>query len=238
MVRSHRYLITVSIILLVVIVSSIVVFQYEAYLFMSFFILLSLMYPFFARFELKTIETREVVLLAVLAAIAAVSRVPFAGLPSVQPTSFVIIMTGLVFGAESGFIVGAIAALVSNIFLGQGPWTPWQMYAWGMMGMSAGLLRNQVWMATLWGKTIFGFIWGFVFGWFMNIWIIVSNISGFSWAFVIGVYVTSVSHDLAHALSNVFFILVFSSSWLRMMERFKRKYGLLDSELKIKNTHP
>lgn len=186
------------------------------------------MLPFFARFEIRQIETREIVIIAVLAALAAVGRVPFAGIPSVQPTSFVIIMTGLVFGAESGFIVGAIAAIVSNIFLGQGPWTPWQMYAWGMMGMTAGLLRNRKWMASMWGKSVFGFAWGYIFGWFMNIWIIVSNVSGFSWAFVVGVYASSVKHDLAHALSNVFFLVLFSASWLRIMERFKVKYGLLD----------
>lgn len=208
-------------------VTSIGLFKYSAYLLVSFIILASLMLPFFARFEIRQIEGREVVILAVLAALAAIGRVPFAGLPSVQPTSFVIIMTGLVFGAESGFIVGAIAALVSNVFLGQGPWTPWQMYAWGMMGMTAGILRNRKWMASMWGKSTFGFVWGFLFGWFMNVWIIVSNMSGFSWAFVIGIYAASVKHDLAHALSNVVFLVLFSASWLRIMKRFKKKYRLL-----------
>lgn len=228
MARSNFYLTVVSIVIFIVLFSSIALFKYDAYLLVSFIILASLMLPFFARCEIRQMETREIVILAVLAALAAVGRVPFAGLPSVQPTSFVIIMTGLVFGAESGFIVGAIAAIVSNIFLGQGPWTPWQMYAWGMMGMTAGLLRNRAWMTTLWGKSIFGFVWGYVFGWFMNLWIVVSNISGFSWAFVVGVYASSVKHDLAHALSNVFFLVLFSASWLRIMERFKLKYGLLN----------
>ncbi|WP_339254727.1 ECF transporter S component [Sporosarcina sp. FSL W8-0480] len=188
------------------------------------------MLPFFARFEIKSISGREVVILAMLAAIAAVGRVPFAGIPSVQPTSFVIIIAGLVFGAESGFIVGAVAAIVSNFFLGQGPWTPWQMYAWGMMGMSAGLLRNTWWMKKVWGKCIFGFIWGYLFGWFMNMWIIVSNLESLSWEFFVGIYISSVGHDLAHSLSNVFFLLVFSASWLRILERFKRKYGLLGED--------
>lgn len=228
MAQHRRYLIIVSSFIFILLVTSIGLFKYSAYLLVSFIILVSLMLPFFARFEVHKIEGREVVILAVLAALAAVGRVPFAGLPSIQPTSFVIIMTGLVFGAESGFIVGAVAAIVSNIFLGQGPWTPWQMYAWGMMGMTAGLLRNSNWMATMWGKSIFGFVWGFLFGWFMNLWIIVSNISGFSWAFVVGIYAASVKHDLAHALSNVFFLVLFSASWLRIMERFKVKYGLLN----------
>ncbi|WP_301107592.1 ECF transporter S component [Sporosarcina sp.] len=184
--------------------------------------------PFFARFEWKEVAGREVVLLAMLAAIAAVGRVPFAGLPSVQPTSFIIIMAGLVFGAESGFIVGAVAAIVSNFFLGQGPWTPWQMYAWGMMGMSAGFLHNTWWMKKLWGKLIFGFIWGYLFGWFMNMWIIVSNMEALSWEFFAGIYISSIYFDLAHALSNVFFLLVFGASWIKILQRIQRKYGLLE----------
>lgn len=229
MARSNNYLAIVSIVLLILLVASIVVFHYKAYLLLSLLMLACIMVPFFIRFEWREVAGREIVLLAMLAAIAAVSRVPFAGLPSVQPTSFIIIMAGLVFGAESGFIVGAVAAIVSNFFLGQGPWTPWQMYAWGMMGMSAGLLRNLWWMKTLWGKSMFGFVWGYVFGWFMNLWIIVGNIEAFSWEYFIGIYVSSIYFDLAHALSNVFFLVVFGASWIKILQRVQRKYGLLST---------
>jgi len=225
-----RYLTIVAIVILFLLVLSIVLFNYRAYLLLSFIIMGLTMIPFFSRFEVRKISSREIVILAILAAIAAVSRVPFAPLPSVQPTSFVIIITGLVFGAESGFIVGAVAAIVSNIFLGQGPWTPWQMYAWGMIGMAAGLFRNTWWMKQMWGKLLFGFVWGYLFGWFMNLWIIVSAIENFTWEFFISIYVASIYFDLAHALSNVFFLLVFSSSWIRILQRFKRKYGLLPLE--------
>lgn len=225
-----RYLTIVAIVILFLLVLSIVLFNYRAYLLLSFIIMGLTMILFFSRFEVRKISSREIVILAILAAIAAVSRVPFAPLPSVQPTSFVIIITGLVFGAESGFIVGAVAAIVSNIFLGQGPWTPWQMYAWGMIGMAAGLFRNTWWMKQMWGKLLFGFVWGYLFGWFMNLWIIVSAIENFTWEFFISIYVASIYFDLAHALSNVFFLLVFSSSWIRILQRFKRKYGLLPLE--------
>lgn len=228
MVRSRNYLISVSVVLLILLVASIVLFHYRAYLLLSFIMIACIMLPFFARFEWKEVAGREVVLLAMLAAIAAVGRVPFAGLPSVQPTSFIIIIAGIVFGAESGFIVGAVAAIVSNFFLGQGPWTPWQMYAWGMMGMTAGLFRNAWWLKTVWGKCIFGFVWGYLFGWFMNMWIIVSNIEALSREFFAGIYVSSVYFDLAHALSNVFFLLVFGTSWMKILQRVQRKYGLLE----------
>lgn len=218
----------ISLIIFFLLVVSITLLKYHAYFLLSMVILACIMVPFFIRFEFRNITGREVVILAILAAIAAVGRVPFAGLPSVQPTSFVIMITGLVFGAESGFIVGAVAAIVSNIFLGQGPWTPWQMYAWGMMGMTAGLLRNIDWMNKRWVLCIFGFVWGYLFGWFMNIWIIVSNMSNISWEFIVGIYISSFYHDLAHALSNVLFIAIFSVSWIKIINRTKIKYGLFE----------
>lgn len=230
MARSRKYLLIVSAVLLALLVISIVFFHYKAYLLLSMIMIAAIMIPFFARFEWRDVGGREVVLLAMLAAIAAVGRVPFAAMPSIQPTSFIIIMAGLVFGAESGFIVGAVAAIVSNFFLGQGPWTPWQMYGWGMMGMTAGLLRNTSWMKTLWGKCTFGFIWGYFFGWIMNMWVIVGNIEAISWNYIAGIYVSSIYFDLAHALSNVFFIVVFSTSWGKILQRIQRKYGLLQEQ--------
>ncbi len=231
MANSRTYLILSSAFIFVLLIIAFIFFHYRAYLLLSFVIIACIMIPFFARFEVKEVKGREVVILAMLAAIAAVSRVPFAGLPSVQPTSFVIITAGIVFGAESGFLVGAVAAIVSNIFLGQGPWTPWQMFAWGMMGMSAGLLRGTWWMSKTWGKLVFGFLWGYLFGWIMNLWIVTSNIANFSWEFLVGIYISSFYHDLAHSLSNVFFLAVFSVSWIKILERFKRKYGLLDGKV-------
>lgn len=228
MAQSRKYLIIVSVLILIMLFLSIAVFHSHSYVLLSLLIIASIMIPFFARFEMRQITGREVVILAMLAAIAAIGRVPFASLPSIQPTSFVIIITGLVFGAESGFIVGAVAAIVSNVFLGQGPWTPWQMFAWGAMGMTAGLLRNTWLMKKMWGLSIFGFVWGYLFGWFMNMWIIVSNLESFSWEYFIGIYISSFYFDLAHGLSNVFFIVVFSAGWKKILERFKRKYGLLE----------
>lgn len=80
----------------------------------------------------------------------------------------------------------------------------------------------------MWGKVLFGFVWGYVFGWFMNGWIVMSNIENMTWEFFLSIYAASIYFDLAHGLSNVFFLVVFSASWIRIMERFKRKYGLLD----------
>ncbi len=117
----------------------------EQYLPIALLLVCASIVPFFLRYESRSLQAREIVLVAVLSAIAAVGRVPFAALPSVQPTSFVIIVSALVFGSETGFMVGAVAALVSNMFLGQGPWT-WQMFSWGMIGWTAGMLYQRGWL--------------------------------------------------------------------------------------------
>jgi energy-coupling factor transport system substrate-specific component len=209
----------------------------EHYLLASFLFVAAAILPFFLRFERKQVNTREIVLVAILASIAAVSRIPFAPLPNVQPTTFVIIVTALVFGAETGFMVGATAALVSNLFLGQGPWTPWQMFSWGMVGFSAGLLKDSWWMSKRWGQWVFGFVWGFVFGWIMNITYIFGFVGELSWQSFIAACASSAFFDLAHALSNVFFLAVFGASWMKILRRFKRKYGLLGDEA-LKNSSP
>ncbi|MGH0424526.1 MULTISPECIES: ECF transporter S component [Bacillus] len=198
------------------------------YMLSSLFLLVVIMLPFYIRFERKAFVSREIVLVAVLAAIAAVSRVPFSILPSVQPTSFVIIVSAIVFGSETGFMIGATAAIVSNIFLGQGPWTPWQMFSWGMIGFIAGLLRNTFLMRKLWGRLLYGLFVGFLFGWIMNLWGLLGFIREATWEAVISYYIASFYFDLSHAISNVVFLLLFSTSWIMILTRFKKKYGILD----------
>src|SRR5665647_1139165 len=110
----------------------------------------------------KGIKTEEIVMLSVLTAVASVGRVIFTPIPSVQPTSFIIIMTGILFGTRSGVIVAALSALLSNVFLGQGPWTIGQMVMWGAMGLTAGLMSPLLKKSIVF-RIIFGFIWGFLF---------------------------------------------------------------------------
>ncbi len=185
------------------------------------------MLPFFSRFEKKKVSAEEIVIIAVLAAIAAVSRVPFAALPSVQPASFVVIASGLVFGPQVGFMVGTTSALASNFFLGQGPWTLFQMFAWGIMGLTAGLISNSKWMKHLPGQNVFGFTCGFLFGWFMNLWFILALFESITWEVFLGAFTASFYFDLAHALSNVFFITLFLGQWQKILGRIKIKYGIL-----------
>jgi energy-coupling factor transport system substrate-specific component len=229
MARSRYILGAISILLLLVLIGLPLIAEHH-YIMMSILFIGCTFLPFMIRFERRKVSGRELVLLAVLAAVAAISRIPFASIPSVQPTTFVIIVTGIALGAESGFVVGALAALVSNLFLGQGPWTPWQMYAWGMIGLSAGFLRNTWLMRQTIGRCIFGFIAGILFGWIMNLSYIVGVFQHIDLAQMIAYYSSSFYFDLAHALSNVFFLVVFAKSWVKILLRFRKKYGLLEEK--------
>ncbi|MFA1820313.1 ECF transporter S component [Virgibacillus oceani] len=225
MARSKGFLITLSIVIFVVLVS-VPLLTARHYMIFSLLIMFVSFIPFTIRFAQQKLSSRELVMLAVLGAIAAVSRVPFSSLPSVQPTTFVVIVTGIALGPQSGFVVGLLAAIVSNLFLGQGPWTPWQMYCWGMIGLIAGLLKNRWLMKNRVGLCTYGFFMGILFGWVMNLWFIIAVIQEFDWNAILLYYSASFWFDLAHALSNVFFLFLFSVSWIRILERFKRKYGL------------
>ena len=228
--RSYKGLKTILVLFTLVLILGFTYLFEEAYLWLSFgFVFLAILI-FLVRFERRKVEPRELVLLAVLASIAAVGRIPFASIPSVQPTTFVIMMSGFVFGAESGFIIGAVAALASNMILGQGPWTPWQMAAWGLVGLSAGWLRNTKILTSKTGRIIFGIAWGYLFGWVMNLWgflSIVQSGSPFEWKAFMVYLIGSATFDTMHAVSNVIFLLLFGEVWIKILTRFKMKYGLL-----------
>ncbi len=175
----------------------------------------------------RKLEAEEVVLIAALAAIAAVGRTILAPLPSIQPVSFIVICTAAVFGWRTGALVGILAALVSNLFLGQGPWTLWQMLGWGLMGMTSGwLFYGYHHPKSI--KMAFGFIAGLIFGWIMNLWYLVSYVDAVSWTGFLVAYGTSFYMDLLHAVSNVFFIGVFADPLEKILVRVRTKYGILD----------
>src|SRR5690349_16217282 len=96
----------------------------------------------FAWYERERPSTRVLALVAALAALAALGRVAFAPLPNVKPTTDIVLLSGYVLGGAPGFVVGAVSALASNLFFGQGPWTPWQMVAWGGCGIAGAVLAR------------------------------------------------------------------------------------------------
>ncbi|MEW6172893.1 MAG: ECF transporter S component [Bacillota bacterium] len=177
----------------------------------------------FWAFEEKQVSSREIAVIAVLSALAAVSRIPFAFLPNFQPVTFIVVVSGYVFGARAGIMVGVTAALVSNFFLGQGPWTPWQMFAWGMAGATAGLLPWFPPRFERWLMISFLFFWGYLFGWIMNLWFWAAFIRPLSWQTFLATYLVSAWLDTFHAAGNVIFYLVFGERFTKILLRFRKK---------------
>ena len=178
---------------------------------------------FFFEFEAAAVGSKEIALVAMLGAVSAVLRVPFAAIPGVQPCTYLIICTGYVFGPVAGFMVGAITALVSNFFLGQGPWTPYQMLAWGLVGVTATYLRRFN-MNTKW-LVIFGIAWGYVFGWIMNIFFWASFVYPLTLRTFIVAQLSSVWFDSFHAVGNAIFLGVFGTRTISILERFKKRFN-------------
>ncbi|MBC7253794.1 MAG: ECF transporter S component [Actinobacteria bacterium] len=191
----------------------------------SLFLALVLLVILFLRFEEREYGAREVAAVGALAAVGAAGRVFFAALPGVQPATFLAVLTGYAMGAETGFLAGALIALLSNIFLGHGPWTPWQMLAWGLAGASGGLLgafrRPKSLLAA---AAILVTSWGFIFGWLMNLWFWLSFVYPLNWTSYIATCSTSFWFDLFHAAGNLVFVLALWRPMAEMLRRYRERF--------------
>ena len=141
---------------------------------LSTLVLLAALTPFFLAFERQKPRPRDFMPVVVLTALSVTGRLLFAALPNFKPVSAIVILAGVCFGRQSGFLTGTLSALVSNLFFGQGPWTPWQMYAWGLMGYVAGALASTKLFRRPWAVLLYGFLARFGYGFLMNSWTLFS----------------------------------------------------------------
>ena len=176
----------------------------------------------FFEFESAATSSKEIALVAMLGTISAVLRVPFAAIPNVQPCTYIIICSGYVFGPIAGFAVGAMTALVSNFFLGQGPWTIYQMFAWGMVGVSAGYLRHL--NPDRKGLIAFGVAWGYLFGVIMNLWFWAAFVYPLTPKTFFISQLNSVWFDTAHAIANAIFMGLLGKKTISIFERFHKRF--------------
>jgi energy-coupling factor transport system substrate-specific component len=181
----------------------------------------------FAWYERTHPTSRVLALVATLAALAALGRVAFAPLPNVKPTTDIVLIAGYVLGGAPGFTVGAVAALASNLFFGQGPWTPWQMVAWGAVGLiGAGLARVA---GRELGRVPLAFVaalCGLFFGAVMNLELWITYSGDHTWAKLAATFATSLPFDLAHAGGNVVFCLAFGPALVRALARYRTRFEI------------
>lgn len=199
------------------------------YYFISMMIVIYTMIPFIMVFEGRKPRARELIILAVISAIAIAGRAAFFMIPQFKPVVAIVIIAGVCFGGEAGFLVGAVTGFISNFFFGQGPWTPWQMFAFGILGLLAGVLFQKGWLKrSKISLCIFGGITTFViYGFIMNTASLFMFSNKITWGGLFLLIGTGVPMDAVHAVATVFFLFVLSQSMIEKLERIKKKYGLI-----------
>lgn len=202
----------------------------KKYYFISLLIILETMIPFAFAFENRKPKARELVIISSLCAIGVAGRTAFFMLPQFKPVAAIVIISGVAFGGETGFLVGAITAFVSNFFFGQGPWTPWQMFSFGIIGFLAGIMfQKGILRKTKTDMCVFGFLVTFViYGGIMNPASVIMWQSNININMVLSSYVMGMPFDFIHAVSTVFFLFFAAEPMLEKLERIKIKYGLIE----------
>jgi energy-coupling factor transport system substrate-specific component len=185
--------------------------------------MLLLLITFFGRFEETAVSSKEVALIGILGAIIAASRIPFAAIPNVQPCTFLIMAVGLVFGPLAGFMVGGTTAIVSNLFLGMGPWTIWQMAGWGMVGFVSGLIGKRSKDMSIVKMAILCFALGWMYNELLDFssWVWLYNMDPAKFLAIFG---AGLPFGLLHAGGNVVFTAAIGKPVMRAFRRFQSRF--------------
>ena len=199
---------------------------------------------FMLSFEAKKPSVANLVPTAVFSALGAAGRIAFAPLAYVKPVSAVAIFAGAFLGRHAGFLVGALSALLSNVFFGQGSWTPWQMYAWGLVGYLGGLLATFTpdhsaaagHKALLQGEKphklppfllmAWAFISGPFFGLVMNVYFVIGFVHPLTLESALLAFAASIPLDLTHGVATLIFLILLWLPWQTSVDRILIKYNL------------
>ena len=198
--------------------------------------------PFYLVFDKRKAQARDLVPVALMAALCVVGRVAFSiiPLPNFKPVTAIIMITAIAFGPESGYLTGALAALLSNFLFGQGPWTPWQMFTWGILGLLTGCLyRTGVFGVVGQAVTdhrgkrkkpvvlcVTGFVFGILYGWIMNLQYLIGYIRPLNLHAIAITYLQSMYYDISHGICTALVLWFAAEPWVRKMLRIKKKFGL------------
>lgn len=180
---------------------------------------------FFAGFERKTVGSRRLVIAAVMTAISVLGRIIFAPVPGFKPITAIVVITAIWLGGETGFLVGSMSALISNFFSGQGPWTPFQMFAWGMLGLIAGYLAGPLRKSRA-ALCVYGAFAGAAYSLFMDVWTVLWYNGELRWDMYLSALVTAIPYTISYAASNVVFLLLLGKPLGEKLKRMKVKYGV------------
>lgn len=201
--------------------SGVYVFDEKRHLLISFGVAVLALILFITGFEKKNIGSRRMVIVAIMAALCVAGRF----IPLFKPITAITVITAIYLGGESGFLVGALAALLSNFYFGQGPWTPFQMLAWGLIGLIAGYLAEPLKKSKALLLT-YGAVSGVLFSVLMDVWTVAWYNPNFEPELYIAAIVAAIPHTLLYALSNFVFLLFIARPFGEKLQRVKIKYGI------------
>ena len=176
---------------------------------------------FLTGFERKKTGGRRMVIVSVMTALCIVGRF----IPLFKPVTALTVITAMYLGGEAGFLVGALSAALSNFYFGQGPWTPFQMLAWGFIGLTAGWLAEPL-KAHRWLLLIYGVLAGAAYSLIMDVWNVLWYAGGLDWSLYAASVMTALPHTLLYAVSNFVFLYFMARPFGEKMERVKMKYGV------------
>lgn len=226
--RTYLSLIPILFLIPLTVFSGVRFFGDRKYYFISLLIVIEAMIPFFFAFERKRPQAKELVIISVLSAIAVAGRAAFYMTMQFKPVAAIVIIAGISLGPEAGFLVGAVTALCSNMFFGQGPWTPWQMFAFGIIGFLSGVLfKNRLLGRTKTALSVYGFTVTLVlYGLIMNFSYVVQSQAEITRGAFAAAILSGLPFDLVHALSSAFFLWFLAEPMIYKLERVKLKYGI------------
>ncbi len=181
--------------------------------------------PFLIHFEKSENDTRKLVLIAAMIALSVVGRIIFTPVPGFKPVTAMVVITAMYFGSEAGFMTGSLSALISNFCFGQGPWTPFQMFSWGILGFIAGIIARQLRENKV-VLAIYGIVSGVLYSFLMDVWTVLSADGYFNFSRYLAAVAASAEFTVIYAVSNVIFLLLFAKPIGKMLERIKVKYEL------------
>lgn len=207
----------------------------RSYIIVSTLVVAYSMVPFFVQFERRKPRVREIVALAVMVALTVAARAAFVFVPNFKPMAAMVMITGIAFGASSGFLCGSLSMLVSNFIFGQGPWTPFQMLSYGLCGFVFGFLADRGIIARKsWSGrqrvavSAAGFLFYLVIaGPILDTSSVFWILSSVSAEGVIAVYLAGVPVNLAQAIATFVTLLLIGNAVLSKLERVKVKYGMM-----------
>lgn len=200
----------------------VVAFSDRAYVVVSLVCVILACLPFFIGYEKRTVDSRRLALLAAMTTISVIGRFIFAALPHFKPVSAMVIITGIYLAPESGFMCGALSAICSNILFGQGPWTPFQMLSWGMIGLFSGLF-SKILRKNRAILVVFGGISGIFYSLAMDIWSTVGWEGGFSLARYAASVISALPVTAIYSASNMIFLFLLWRPISKKLDRMVKK---------------